>query len=127
MFCPLNGHVLSMISPFAFLRMLHCALNKLDLSVLPGALNRLSLSMTSPFVLLYGALDRLSLSMTLPFVLLSGALNRLSLFMTSPFVLLSGALNRLSLSLTSIYFAFWCTTMCSNSLQNNSCSYLPNN
>ena len=109
MFCPLNGHVLSMISPFAFLRMLPCALNKLDLSVLPGELNRLSLFMT------------------LPFVLLSGALNRLSLFMTSPFVLLSGALNRLSLSVTSIYFAFWCTTMGSNSLQNNLCSYLPNN
>ena len=109
MFCPLNGHVLSMISLFAFLRMLPCALNKLDLSVPPGALNRLSLSMTSLFVLLSGALDRLSLSMTLPFVLLSGALNRLSL------------------SVTSVYFAFWYTTMGSDSLQNNLCSYLPNN
>ena len=87
-FCPLNVHVLSMILLFAFLRTLPCVLNKLDLSMLPGALNRLSLSVTLPFVLLSGTLNRLSLSMTLPFVLLSGALNRLSLSVTS----LSGAL-----------------------------------
>ena len=60
-FCPLNGHVLSMISPFAFLRTFPCALNKL------------SLSMTSPFVLLSGALNGFSLSVT-SFILLRGLL-----------------------------------------------------
>ena len=109
MFCPLNGHVLSMILLFAFLRTLPCVLNKLDLSMLPGALNKLSLSTT------------------LPFVLLSGALNRLSLSMTLPFVLLSGSLNRFSLSVTSVYFASWSTTVGSDSLENNSCNYLSHN